>query len=196
MAILGLLIFAVATVLGVETVLGNRGTVSVETFNMFSTVSVSVVFLWGVLLATLAIFGLFLITGSAQRRRHIRTDAKHRMRDEEVSTRLADTDRTAAELVEENDQLRAELAAERRAAATMGGVAVPPGAGDVTYGDQVSDAVRSDTISQTGHFDPYPAGRGTDGVVNTEDARYVDVTDEGTRRDDKAGIVGRFRGNH
>ena len=192
MAILGLLLLAAAAVIGVETAASNRETVIVETFGTFSAVPMGVVFLAGALVATLALLGLFMITGTFQRRRHLRATAKHRMRDEEASTRLTDTDSTNAELVEENDRLRAELAAERRAAATMGGVAVPPGVGNVAYGDQVSDAVRSDTISGTGRFEPYPTERGVNAPVNAEAARY---DGDGATGDEKAGVVGRFRGN-
>jgi len=168
MAILGLLILAAAALVGVETALSNRSDVVVEMFGRYSTVPMSVVMLFGALLATFAIFGLFLITGTIQRRRRRRLDAKHRVVEEETSTRLTDIDRTNAELVEENDRLRAELAAERRAAATLGGIAVPPGAGDVAFGDQISDAVRSDTVSETGRYEPYPteAATGTTGVGN------------------------------
>ena len=190
MAILGLLLLAAAVVVGVETAVSNQPTYVVETFGLYSAVPISVVFLFGALLATVALLGLFMITGTMQRRRHRRVDAKHRTQREETATRVTDLDRTNAELVEENDRLRAELAAERNAAATMGGVAVPPGAGDVAYGDQVSDAVRSNTISDTGRFDPYPVERGTDATVNTEANRY-----DGETANDKAGVVGRFRGN-
>ncbi|HWL36681.1 MAG TPA: hypothetical protein VNQ77_10845 [Frankiaceae bacterium] len=199
MAILGLLLLAAAAVFGVETAVSNQTGLPIEVFGESRNVPVYVVFLLGALAMAVATLGTFMITGSFQRRRHVRRDAKHRIREEEVSTRLDDTTRTNAELIEENDRLRAELNSERRAAATMGGVAVPPGAGNVAYGDQVSDAVRSDTISDTGRFDPYPTERGVDGAVNTEGVRYDGTahdTADGTRHDDKAGIVGRFRGNH
>lgn len=186
MAILGLILVAIAAVVGAETALSNESTVTVETFGLFSALPVWAIFLVGALCALVATLGLFLITGSAQRRRVVRRDAKHRMRDQQ--TVVTDTERTSAELAEENDRLRAELAAERRAAATMGGVAVPPGTGDVPYGDQVSDAVRSDTISQTGHFEPYPAESRR---ADTEAVRY---DGDAATADDKAGVIGRFRG--
>lgn len=193
MAIVGLLLLAAAIAVGAETVNSNWTTDVVEVFGTRSAVPTSVIFLFGALCATVAIFGLQLITGAFQRRRRNRVDAKHRMRREETETRLTDIDGANAELVEENDRLRAELAAERRAAATLGGVAVPPGAGNVAYGDQVSDAVRSDTISQTGHFEPYPIDRGTDGVINTEAMRTHDTAGPGT--EEHAGFTGRLRGN-
>jgi multisubunit Na+/H+ antiporter MnhC subunit len=190
MAILGLLILAAATALGVETVLATRSTdVGFHIWGESFTAPLAVVFLLGAVVMTVAILGTFLITGAFQRRRARRVESKHRLRREETETRLGDVDRTNAELVEENERLRGELAAERRAAATMGGVAVPPGTGSVAYGDQVSDAVRSDTISDTGRFEPYP----TETAAGTGDT--IDVRD-GDRQDDKAGIVGRFRGNH
>ena len=186
MAIVGLLILAAALAVGVETSIGNRAGVGLEAFGQIYVLPVSVIFLVGATLATIALLGLFMVTGAAQRRRATRTEAKHRMRSEETESRLIDTDRTNADLVEENDRLRAELTAERRAAATMGGVTVPPGAGDVAYGDQVSDAVRSDTISDTGKFEPYPADRGGS-TIDVSDSRH----DE--HRDDKASMLGRFR---
>lgn len=203
MAILGLLILAAVAVVGVETAASNRsGEVVVETFGRFSTVSVSVVFVVGALLATIAILGLFMITGQFQRRWTQRRVARHRVTEEETASRLTETDRTNAELVEENDRLRAELAAERRSAATMGGVAVPPGVGNVAYGDQVSDAVRSETISDTGRYEPYPTepadGRVPDERVTDERVTYGRTADgrvADERHDDKAGIVGRFRHN-
>lgn len=184
MVILGLLLLAAALVVGVETGLSNTGDINVELFGNTYGVPVNVVFLVGAVLALVAVLGLFMITGAVQRRRTVRRDARHRVRDEQVSTRLTETDATVGELVEENDRLRNELTAERRAAATMGGVAVPPGAGNVAYGDQVSDAVRSDTISDTGRFEPYPTERGT------EAARYDGDT---TDTDEKADVIGRFR---
>ena len=192
MAILGLLLLAAAVVVGVEAGVSNTRDINLEVFGQTYGIPVNVVMLVGALLATVAVLGLFMITGTFQRRRHLRRDAKHRMVREETDARLADTDRTAGELAAENDRLRAELTAERRAAATMGGVAVPPGAGNVAYGDQVSDAVRSDTISDTGRFDPYPADRGTDHVANTDGVRY-DGTADTTASEEKAGVIGRFR---
>jgi uncharacterized membrane protein YciS (DUF1049 family) len=194
MAILGLLLLAAATVVGIELAVSNDSRVVVELFGTYSVVPVSVVFLVGALLTTVALLGLFMITGTLQRKRHRTVVAKHRAEREETQTQLGEYDRTTAELVEENDRLRAELASERRAAATMGGVAVPPGAGQVAYGDPVSDAVRSDTISDTGRFDPYPIEHGNDSAVNTEAVRY-DGTATTDNADDKAGVVGRFRGN-
>jgi hypothetical protein len=191
MAILGLLILAAATALGIETVLATRATdVGFHIWGESFTASLAVVFLLGAVVMACAILGTFLITGAFQHRRVRRVEAKHRVRREETETRLSDVDRTNAELVEENERLRGELAAERRAAATMGGVAVPPGTGSVAYGDQVSDAVRSETISDTGRYEPYPA----EPVAGTTAPDTVDVRDDAeTRHDDKAGIVGRFR---
>jgi hypothetical protein len=193
MAILGLLILAAATALGVETVLATRATdIGFTVWGQSFTAPLATMFLLGAVVMTCAILGTFLITGAFQHRRVRRVDAKHRRYREETETRLGDVDRTNAELVEENDRLRGELAAERRAAATMGGVAVPPGVGNVAYGDQVSDAVRSDTISETGRFEPYPAETGAGRTVDVRDDADVRDTE---RHDDKAGIVGRFRGN-
>jgi hypothetical protein len=193
MAILGLLILAAATALGVETVLATRATdVGFHIWGESFTASLAVVFLLGAVVMACAILGAFLITGAFQHRRVRRVEAKHRLRREETETRLSDVDSTNAELVEENERLRGELAAERRAAATMGGVAVPPGAGSVAYGDQVSDAVRSDTISDTGRYEPYPAER-ADGTTAADTVDVRDDADVETRHDDKAGIVGRFR---
>lgn len=181
MVILGLLILAAAAALGVETVLATRGTD--VTFTMWGetlTASVAVWFLLGAVLMTVAVFGLFLITGAVQRRRGHRVAARHRIQEERTGERLSAADETVAGLAEENERLRNELAAERRAAATMGGVAVPPGAGNVTYGDQVGDAVRSTTISDTGRYEPYP----------TEPAPAATPV----QSEEKAGVLGRFRG--
>ena len=187
MAILGLLLLAAAVVVGVEVGVSNTSDVGFEAFNTSFTAPLSVVFLIGALLMTVAILGLFTITGAFQRRRRLRVENKHRMRRTEA--RVGETQQTAAELAEENDRLRAELEAERRAAATMGGVAVPPGAGTPAYGDQVSDAVRSETISRTGHFDPYPA----DGTGRTIDVTGRDDRAERDAAEEKASVLGRFR---
>jgi multisubunit Na+/H+ antiporter MnhC subunit len=182
MAIIGLLLFVAATTIGVETVVSTRGhDVAFEIFGEAFTAPLATVFLLGALVMTVAILGAFMVTGAFGRRRVHRVEARHRVRAEQTETRLSDVDRTNAELVAENDRLRAELAAERRAAATLGGVAVPPGVGNVAYGDQVSDAVRSETVSETGHYEPYP--------VETGAPRSVDLTEA----EEKADVLGRFR---
>ena len=201
MAILGLLLLAAATVAGVELTISNRaGSLDFEAFGYtFAGSSTAGVFLLGALTMAVALLGLFMITGAFQRRRHVATVGKHRARIEETEGRLGEVEQTNAELARENDELRTRLADHERAMATMGGVAVPPGVGDVAYGDQVSDAVRSETITDTGRFDPYPTEGGTTSgaAVNTGtryDGETVDVTDH-TTDNDKAGVVGRFRGN-
>ncbi len=156
MAIIGLLLLAAATALGVETVLSTRASdVAFRIYGESFTAPLATVFLLGAVMMAFAILGLLMITGRLHHLRAGKTAAKHRLSDDE--TVLSDIDQTNAELVAENDRLRAELAAERRQAATLGGVAVPPGAGDVPYGDQVGDAVRVDTVSETGHYEPYPS---------------------------------------
>lgn len=191
MAILGLLLLAAAAVLGVETALSNRGDfMTVEAFDRTYSLTMSELFLVGTAVGAAALLGLWMLFGSIARSRRRRMVAKHRVRAEDTQTELTNVGQTAAELAEENDRLRNELAAERRAAATMGGVAVPPGAGNVAYGDQVSDAVRSNTISDTGRFDPYPAETGHDGAVNTEAGRADGHTDGS-----HAGVTGNLRGN-
>ncbi|HEU0131670.1 MAG TPA: hypothetical protein VFQ85_11850 [Mycobacteriales bacterium] len=190
MAILGLLILAAATVLGVEIAVANRA--ATTTFDVFGgavTLPVASLFLLGALVMTVAILGAFMVTGAFQRRRHVRREARRSVAVEETTTRVGELERTNGELVAENDRLRGELAAHQRAEATMGGVAVPAGAGNVAYGDQVSDAVRSTTITDTGRFEPYPVEHGNDAVVNTE-AERTDRADGA----EKAGILGKFRG--
>lgn len=201
MAILGLLLLVAAVVAGVEFGVSNTSDTSFEVFGYGLSGPIASVFVLGALTMAVATLGTFMITGAFQRRRTVRTTAKHRATEQ----RLGEYDSTTAELVEENDRLRAELADERRAAATMGGVTVPPGAGDVPYGDQVSDATRSQTISDTGRFDPYPT---RDGVPQTIDNTKFDddhvrtgarYDGNGTRDtetgEQKAGILGRFRDN-
>lgn len=197
MVILGLLLLAAAVAAGLEFGLSNLGDVSFEVFGTGLEASLATVFILGALTMAVATLGTFLITGSFQRRIHHRYEAKHRVQREAVDEKLTDYDRTNAELVEENDRLRGELAQERRAAATMGGVAVPPGVGNVAYGDQVSDAVRSESISETGRFDAYPdsidlttTGRRPATIDNTkfDDDELMTRTGE-----EKAGVLGRFR---
>ena len=189
MAILGLIILAVAAVFGVEAAVSNRGTsTGFEAFGTSYTAPVSEVFLAGVVTMAVAALGTYLVTRALHRRRTRRTTARHTEEREQTQNRVNELDATNRELVEENDRLRAELNDHRRAAATMGGVAVPAGVGNVAYGDQVSDAVRSDTISDTGRFEPYPVEHGNDGAVNSEAWRQ--------ESEEKAGILGRFRGNH
>ena len=203
MAILGLLFLAAAAVLGVETALSNRGDfMTVEAFDRTYSLTMSELFIGGVVCGAVAVFGLWLIVGSVARSRRGRMVAKHRVRAEDTQAELTNVNQTASELAEENDRLRNELAAERRSAATMGGVAVPPGAGNVPYGDQVSDAVRSNTISDTGHFDPYPAetgnGRAVDGRVAdgaVADGRVADTDTTSIDTGSPAGVTGRRRGN-
>lgn len=191
MAILGLLLLAAAVVAGVEFGVSNLGDTSFEVFGYEYTTTVAGLFLLGVATMAVAALGLWMISHSVRRRRRAKYDARHR----ETGERLNEVDRTNAELVEENDRLRAELTEERRAAATLGGVAVPPGVGDVGYGDQVTDAARSNAISDTGRFDPYPTHGGDghgDGRPQTIDNTHFDDTRTG---EEKAGVVGRFRGD-
>ncbi|HEX8001856.1 MAG TPA: hypothetical protein VF519_04090 [Mycobacteriales bacterium] len=217
MAILGLLLLAAAVVAGVELVVSNLNGAGFEIFGTSFTADLATVFLLGAITMAVATLGAFLVTGAFQRRRVHRYDAKHRATEE----RLGEFDRTNAELVAENDRLRGELAQERRAAATLGGVAVPPGTGDVPYGDQISDAVRSESISDTGRFDPYPVSpvepvapvspvdearpRTIDNTKFDDDHLRVgtgygtDGTGFGTDTaagEQKAGVLGRFRGDN
>jgi hypothetical protein len=203
MVILGLLLLAAAGVAGTEMAINNPAGVDYAFFGHVYTVPIYAVFLLGALVMAVGTLGAFMITGAFQRRRAYRRDAKHAVRTEDTNTRLGTVERTNAELVEENDRLRAELTEHQRAAATLGGVAVPPGVGDVAYGDQVSDAVRSETISDTGRFDPYPTDGGTrtGAAVNTEDRGVLDGgrfdgSDgvDTTAADEKADVVGRYRG--
>jgi uncharacterized integral membrane protein len=203
MVILGLLLLAAAGVAGTELAINNSTGVEYVFFGHVYTIPVYSVFLLGALVMAVGTLGAFLITGAFQRRRAVRRDAKHAVRTEDTQTRLGTVEQTNAELVAENDRLRAELADHQRAAATLGGVAVPPGVGDVAYGDQVSDAVRSETISDTGRFDPYPTegGTRTGAAVNTEDRSVLDGgrfgrTDgvDTTASEVKADVVGRYRG--
>jgi hypothetical protein len=190
MAILGLLLIAAAAVAGVELAVSNLGGVSFEVFDYGFTTTLAGLFGLGALTMAVAALGLWMITASFRRRRRAKYEAKHR----ETGQRLTEVDRTNAELVEENDRLRAELTEERRAAATLGGVAVPPGVGDVAFGDQVTDAARSNAITDTGRFDPYPTvhtGTG-DGRTQTIDNTHFDDTRTGA---EKASVVGRFRGD-
>ena len=200
MAILGLLLLAAAIVVGAELVVSNLGATEFELFGTTLGADIATVFLLGAITMAVATLGAFLVTGTFQRRRISRYQAKHRVTEE----RLGEFDRTNADLVEENDRLRSELAQERRAAATLGGVAVPPGTGDVPYGDQVTDAVRSDT----GRFDPYPVSPVGDGPPATIDNTKFDddnlrvgaagTTDGRTTAtgEEKAGVLGRFRGDN
>jgi hypothetical protein len=202
MVVLGLLLLAAAVVGGAEMTISNRaGDVGFEVFGNGFAASPAALFVLGAITMGVALLGLYLVTGAFQRRRAYRRDAKHRVRTEETATRLDETTQTAAELAEENDRLRGELAAHQRAEATLGGVAVPPGTGNVAYGDQVSDAVRSDTIAQTGRFDPYPTEGGTasGAAVNTDGDRVPagvrdETRDERADGTEKAGVLDRFRG--
>ena len=203
MVIIGLLLLAAATAAGVEMTLSTRAAdVGFEVFGQSFTMPLASVFLLGAALMAIAVLGAFMITGALQRRRVVHREAKHRVVTEDLGTRVNELDTLNADLVAENDRLRAELAEHQRAEATLGGVAVPPGVGDVAYGDQVSDAVRSQTISETGRFDPYPTEAetgvttGTTGVNGTRvgaAARDEDVVDLDAA-DEKARVVGRYRG--
>jgi len=200
MVVLGLLLLAAAVAVGVEFSVSNLGNTGFEVFGTSMTASIATVFVLGALTMAIATLGTFLVTGALQRRRTTRYAAKHRIERQETSTKLDEYDRTTAELVEENDRLRAELNEERTAAATLGGVAVPPGAGDVPYGDQVSDAVRSNTITDTGRFEPYPTSPVEEVRPQTIDnTRFDDDhlrTGTGATGEDKAGVIGRFRGDN
>jgi multisubunit Na+/H+ antiporter MnhC subunit len=195
MVIIGLLLLAAATVAGVEMTLSTRAAdVGFEVFGNSFTMPLASVFLLGAVVMALALLGAFMITGALQRRRAVHRDARHRVNDENLSTRVSELDSLNADLVAENDRLRAEIAEHQRAEATLGGVAVPPGVGQVAYGDQVSDAVRSQTITETGRFDPYPteAGAATTTGTRVGAAARDDVVDL-DEADDKARVVGKFR---
>lgn len=188
MAILGLLLIAAAVAAGVEFGLSNLGDSGFEAFEQTFTTTTAGIFGLGAATMAVAAFGWMLVAHSLRRRRRTKYEARHR----ETGERLNEVDSTNAELAEENERLRNELMEERRAAATMGGVAVPPGVGDVGYGDQVTDAARSNAISDTGRFDPYPTTATGDGRPQTIDNTRFDDSTAGS---EKAGVVGRFRGD-
>lgn len=195
MAILGLLLLAAAVAAGVEFGLSNMGNVGFEVFGTSFTAPLAVLFVLGAIAMAVATLGLFLITGSFQRRRALRYEAKHRVEREQTNTRLTEFDETTTDLVAENDRLRTELAAERRAAATMGGVTVPPGTGNVPYGDKVTDAVRSRTNGDIGRGDPYPVSPVDEVRPATIDNTHFD-DDDVRAGEQKAGVLGRFRGDN
>jgi len=191
MAILGLLLLAAAVAAGLEFGLSNMGDVGFEVFGTSFTAPLAVLFVLGAIAMAVATLGLFLVTGSFQRRRAHRYEAKHRVEREQTNTKLTEYDETTTDLVAENDRLRAELAAERRAAATMGGVTVPPGTGNVPYGDKVTDAVRGATIDLR---DPYPVSPVDEVRPATIDNTRFD--DDARAGEQKAGVLGRFRGDN
>jgi uncharacterized integral membrane protein len=181
MAILGLLLVAAAAVIGVEFAVSNTATTGFEIFGNPYVASLGTIALLGAAVGAVALLGLWLVVSSLRRRRTRRTIGKHRAQVEELQSRAAGLEAANQDLIEDNDRLRAELAAHELAQATMGGVAVPPGTGQVPYGDQVSDSVHKDMVDVTDGTlaEPYPAGRTHDRTAEGEE---------------KAGVLGRFRG--
>lgn len=147
MAVLGLLLLAAATVVGVEVVRLNDATVTVSTFGYLTDLTAGGLFLAGAAAGLLATLGLLLLLGGFGRMRRRR--AERRQLKSEKTRLVSERDQEISELADENARLREELATERREQLTMGGITLPPGE-DVPYGDQVSDAVYADS------GEPYP----------------------------------------
>ncbi|MDQ1712312.1 MAG: hypothetical protein QOE45_1762 [Frankiaceae bacterium] len=179
MAILGLLLVAVAAAAGVEFVISNTATVGWEVYGYTFVSPLATIVLFGAIAGAVATLGLWMVVASFRRRRVRHTVAKHRFRVDELQNRLAELERVNAELVADNERLRAELQAHVLTEATLGGVAVPPGVGDVAYGDQITDTVHKEMVDLTEQgAQPYPP----DGVH-----------DHAAEADRKASVLGRFR---
>jgi uncharacterized integral membrane protein len=186
MAILGLLLLAAATAVGIEFAISNTATTGFEIFGNPYVASLGTIALLGAAVGAVAALGVWMMWSSFRRRQVRRTATKHRVRIDDLKTRVAELEQVNADLVAETDRLRAELTAHELAEATLGGVAVPPGVGDVPYGDQVTDAMHKEVVDLTenGRPEPYP----------TERAGGRHEHDHAMEGEQKAGVVGRFRG--
>jgi uncharacterized integral membrane protein len=202
MAILGLLLLAAATAVGVEFVLSNTATTGFEVFGYAFVSPLATVVLYGAIAGAVAMLGLWMIVGSLRRRRVRKSLGKHRVQIDELQVRAGELEQLNAELVRENDRLRADLQAHQLAEATLGGVAVPPGVGQVAFGDQITDSVRKETIDITdGTLDRTRDGRGDDRVEpyptevrdHDHDHDHADHDHTG-EAEQKASVLGRFRG--
>jgi uncharacterized integral membrane protein len=182
MAVLGLLLVAVAAAAGVEFVLSNTATTGFEVFGYTFVSPLATIAIFGAIAGAVAMLGLWMIVASFRRRRMRKQLGKHRIQIDELQVRAGELDQLNAELVRENDRLRADLQAHQLAEATLGGVAVPPGTGAVPYADQISDTVHKDTLDLTdgasaGRTDPYP----------------TEAHDHTAEAERKASVLGKFR---
>ena len=125
MAVIGLLLVLAAAVGGAELMVSNTADYDVELFGRTLTgVPLGAVFLAGAIAMLALLVGLMMLTsglGRARTRRAARVAEvkQHKAAASSLQGALAET-------ADENDRLRRELAEERLAQDTLGGVAVPP----------------------------------------------------------------------
>lgn len=125
MIVLGLILVAVAAVVGVEIVISNTAETSAEAFDQtVSGVSLGSAFLLGAATVLLLLMGISLITSGMRRARRRRIERKEADARQRQAERKAAGERDAA--VAEADRLRDELTQERLNQATLGGTVVPP----------------------------------------------------------------------
>lgn len=132
MIVLGVLLVAIAAVAGTEVVLSNTQTTTGEAFDQTVTgMSAGEFFLAGAAFALVLVTGLLMIFGGITRTRRRRIESRHAVvrKQREVESTVDEL----AEVAEENERLRRELAAERLNRDTMGGVAVPPDLADSRF---------------------------------------------------------------
>jgi hypothetical protein len=160
MVVLGLLLVAAAAVFGTEVVLSNTQTTDGEAFTeVVEGLSAGEFFLIGAGTALALVIGLMLMVSGLGRGRARRAQAKHRARRQRDE--IHETESELSSVAEENERLRAELAAERRDRLTMGGAAVPPpmADGDTAYDVSTRDvagAPNETTGREMRGYDPYP----------------------------------------
>ncbi len=125
MAVIGLLLVLAVAIGGAELLISNTGTFDVELFGRtINDVPLGGVFLAGALGMLALLFGLMMLTtgvGTARRKRTERVAEVKRHKQSAAALQEA-----LAETADENERLRREIAEERLAQDTLGGVAVPP----------------------------------------------------------------------
>ncbi|MFF1908540.1 hypothetical protein [Kitasatospora sp. NPDC058218] len=115
--IIGLVILVAAVVVGVAGVLTNTGsghalTGGFEVFGYHVTGSTGTLFLYGIIVGALAMFGLSLLLGGARRTSRRGRAARHGLKESRRETAAADRERD--ELIGQRDTARAETAAAGR----------------------------------------------------------------------------------
>jgi hypothetical protein len=124
--ILGLIILVAAVVVGVSGVLTNSGTGhAVNHFSMFGyhvTGSTGTLFLYGIVLGAVGLFGLSLLMGGARRTSRRGTEARHGLRQSRRETAVASQQRDDVigqrdDVIGQRDTARAQTATAQENAA-------------------------------------------------------------------------------
>jgi hypothetical protein len=127
--ILGLIILVAAVVAGAAGVLGNADTAhAVNHFSVFGyhvTGSTGTLFLYGIAVGAVGLFGLSLLLAGARRTSRRGSDARHGLRQSRRETAAASQQRD--DLIDQRDTARAQMASAQENGAPSGNSHASPG---------------------------------------------------------------------